>query len=128
MGVIGQVKPFAVFGLDVTPDGLVWINMNKVGNRSDFAVLGEDFLRNRNPFIRAREVWIRGYHRLDPALKYRTSKALYLVDCDRRTLWRKAEVTYLADGSTYSTDNRSGGTQPVVPGSIGDTWFRFICQ
>lgn len=116
----------APFGFDVTPDSTVWLNMAKVGQQVDYTVRARDFLDRELPYV---TVWIRGYHRRDPNVKYRESKMQVSLDCQRSTYSISYTATYKADGSLWS-ENKPYRAQsmPIVPGTQGANWQRFICR
>lgn len=115
------------YGVDVTPDGSVWINVAPLGTRADYAVLADDVRRQESTSPRWRSFWVRGYHRRDPSVRYRESKAQYTINCEDRTISTNMWVAYRADGSTHSTWRGPSASEPIVPGSMGVRFQRIVC-
>ncbi|MCL6684465.1 surface-adhesin E family protein [Sphingomonas alba] len=116
----------APFGMDITLDGKLWINTNKVGARDDYAILANDLYRsltNRSAFPR---VWIRGYHRKNSTVTYRETKALVEIDCMADTIRVERRVYYSASGETVGSEGPFAA-DPIVPGSIGESWRKAAC-
>lgn len=116
----------APFGFDITPDETVWLNMAPVGHQVDYAVRARDFLDRKLPYV---TVWIRGYHKRDPGVRYRESKMQVSFDCQRSTYSVSYTATYKADGALWSEDRPyRPQSLPIVPGTQGANWQRFICK
>lgn len=120
-----ELMAVAPYGVDVTPDETVWINMAAVGRSSDYAVRARDFVDRKPPYVK---VWIRGYHIRNPKVAYRESKSQISFDCSKETYSTAYAVYYRADGSVFSETRGEYGYRPVVPGTEAANWFRFICQ
>ena len=114
----------ARYGMDITLDGKVWINMDPYGDREDYAVGASELLKTSGDY---RKVWIRGYHAKDDRVPYRESKRLFHVGCKSETFSEVLAIFYSADGQIM---DQYGPTsfQPVVPGSLAAGWMRFVCR
>ena len=88
----------APYGWDITLDGKVWVNVNPPGARDDYSIFGNDLYKVRTSGNRHPRVWIRGYHARNPKVRYRESKLLVSIDCDRDQIWTERALTYSADG------------------------------
>ena len=123
---VDWVTAHAPYGMDVTLDGKVWINTNRTGAKDDYAILANDLYkavtgRSSNP-----RLWIRGYHFRNRAVTYRETKILVSIDCLRDTIWVERKLFYAAGGELLASTGPFG-TEPIVPGSIGETWRDAAC-
>lgn len=115
-------------GTHTTPDGRLWAYVDPPGGRDDYSVLIEDIRKGNGSTVTA---WVRGNHKNDPTVKYRTSMGRYLFDCQGSQIQTLYRVTYAADGSVVSSwegISPSYGYKTVVPGSIGESWLRLACS
>lgn len=114
------------YGFDLTPDGSIWINIAEPGERDDYAILATDLMAARESKQQSRTIWVRGYHKLNPKVPYRQTKALWRVDCTFKTISRVMWVSYDGNMDTLSEYGATMAT-PVVPGSYGAEYFRQAC-
>ncbi|QNN64336.1 hypothetical protein H9L12_08320 [Sphingomonas rhizophila] len=117
----------APHGIDITLDGKLWINSNKVGAKDDYAILATDLHRAVTSKSIKPRLWVRGYHRRNPSVNYRESKLLVVIDCTRDTLRIEKRIAYSADGGIVET----GGpyrSDPIVPGTNGEAWRKMACS
>jgi hypothetical protein len=122
------IEHHAPYGVDITPDGRVWVNLDATGAADDYAMLVDDILKGGQL---GATVWVRGYHKRNPRVKYRTSMARYAMDCSEPRIQTLNYVTYTADGSVVSSqENRfyAGAYRTIVPGSVGETWWKVACR
>lgn len=113
-------------GFDITPDGTIWINIGKPGNKSDYAIRAEDLQKARDTKDRYPSFWTRGYHRRNPSLKYRETKTRMSLDCQREKLTVMTAAYYDAAGSLlYRTGLEA--TSDVIPGTYGEQYYRKFC-
>jgi hypothetical protein len=116
----------APHGVDVTLDGEVWVNIANPGLRDDYAILARDLKsQEAKPYPK---LWVRGYHKNNPTLPYRESKAQYQFNCKAQTISTETHLTYDAQGNVKS-DWRSNRytSDAIVPGSIGARLYAFVC-
>ncbi len=119
------VAEHAPYGFDITPrDGKVWINMDRVGDEDDYAVLANDFYKATGNF---RYVWVRGYHRRNPKVRYRETITRVSFTCDGEYMETRYYVAIDANRKRVATDE-STTKQMIVPGTYGDQWKRFLCE
>lgn len=116
----------APYGMDVTFDGKVWINTNRTGARDDYAILANDLYKAITGHSSNPRLWIRGYHLRNRGVTYRETKTLVSIDCMRDTIWVERKLYYKADGDLLATTGPFA-SEPVVPGSIGETWRKAAC-
>lgn len=121
------VTQHAPFGMDVTLDGKVWVNTNRIGARDDYAILANDLHRALTSGTAQPRLWIRGYHLRNTKVKYRETKQLVTIDCARDTIWVERKLYYAADGELLATMGPYA-SEPVVPGSIGEGWRDAVCS
>jgi hypothetical protein len=117
----------APYGVDVTLDGKIWVNTNPPGMRDDYAILGKDLQKALDGRSSQPTAWIRGYHIGNPKVSFRETMELVTIDCMKNTIWVQKVLHYSANGEL--TD-QSGpfGSEPVVPGSIGESWRKAVCE
>lgn len=120
------VTDHAPYGMDVTLDGKVWINTNPTGARDDYAILANDLYKALTAQSTHPHLWIRGYHRRNQKVTYRETKTLVEIDCARDRLWIERKLYYAADGDVVASSGPFA-SEPVVPGSIGESWRKFAC-
>lgn len=114
------------YGMDITLDGKVWINTNKTGAENDFAILANDLHRALTSESIEPKVWIRGYHRRNPKVSYRETKLLVTINCRWDTLQVERRIFYSASKEAIATEGPFA-SDPIVPGSIGETWRKAAC-
>lgn len=122
------IERHAPFGVDITRDGRMWVNLDATGASDDYAMLIDDILKS-GPW--GATVWVRGYHKRNPRVKYRTSMARYSIDCRDPRIQTLNHVTYSQDGTVISSqENRfyDGAYRTIVPGSVGETWWKVACR
>jgi hypothetical protein len=117
----------APYGMDITFDGKVWVNTNRTGARDDFAILANDFYEAITSGDRHPKIWIRGYHFRNPKVKYRETKQLVSIDCERNTYWVERQLMYSPEGDVLATLGPFG-IEPVVPGTVSESWRDAICS
>lgn len=116
----------AGFGVDVTPDGRLWANLNAVGQEDDYAILITDVLKSDGKYPTA---WIRGYHKRNPKVSYRTTMTRYSFHCADRTMWTMFYSEYSAEGKqTLSREGSRYQASTIVPGTIGEHWMEVACK
>jgi hypothetical protein len=114
-------------GFDVTPDGTIWINMNKPGLRDDFAVRAGDLRDARQTSSTWPKFWVRGYHIKNKDVPYRETKSQLQIDCAGEKIATLITVQYDATGNVHS--QYPGGTfGPIIPGTYGASYHRLFCQ
>jgi hypothetical protein len=116
----------APYGMDVTFDGKVWINTNREGARDDYAILANDLYKALTAHSSNPRLWIRGYHLRNREVTYRETKTLVSIDCVRDTIWIERKLYYKANGDLIASTGPFA-SEPVVPGSIGESWRKFAC-
>ena len=122
------IDEHARYGIDITPDGRMWVNLASTGEQDDYAMLIDDILKG-NEY--GATVWIRGYHKRNPKVRYRTSMTRYSFGCKEPTIYTLNRVTYAADGSVVNSDQfpyYAGSARTIIPGSIGEEWWTFACR
>ena len=112
------------YGMDITLDGKIWINMDTYGDEVDYSVAASDLLQAQGTY---RTAWIRGYHARDESLPYSESKRLLHLDCRRARFSEELVVYYDGDGKLLESYGPTE-SRPVVPGSLAAQWMRFICN
>jgi hypothetical protein len=120
------VTAHAPYGMDVTLDGKVWINTNPVGEKNDYAILANDLYKALSGHSSNPRLWIRGYHLRNPGVTYRETKTLVSIDCVRDTIWIERQIYYKAGGELLASTGPFT-SEPVVPGTVGETWRKFAC-
>ena len=120
------VTDHAPYGMDVTFDGKVWINTNRIGARDDYAILANDLYRRSRAIAATRACAIRGYHLKNRDVTYRETKTLVSIDCVRDTIWIERKLYYKAGGDLLASTGPFA-SEPVVPGSIGESWRKAAC-
>lgn len=115
----------APYGFDLTSDGNIWVNLNAVGRKDDYAILASDLMERKDWGVSA---WIRGYHLRNPSVKYRVTKTKVNFDCQRRMYQRADWVAYSASGEVIDSDNERRDAQEIVPGSVAENWIKVICK
>lgn len=113
-------------GFDITPDGTIWINLAEVGRKDDYAIRAQDLQIAREESDSQPDFWVRGYHKRNPDVAYRESKALFWLDCQRVTMGRKTIAFYSEDGTLLSRLG-AGSTEYIIPGTYGAEYHRLIC-
>ena len=74
------------------------------------------------------EVWIKGYHKADKSVLYRSSMSLYLIDCSKGSYAFLEGTFYHADGRVRDTSQGSRyNTRYIVPDSIMDAFALAAC-
>ena len=112
------------FGMDITPDGQVWINVHEIGQTADYAIRAKDVFEAEGQHPTA---WVRGFHLRDKDVPFRETKTYYSADCKAQTLWQLRWVAYDADGNVFASQG-SGSRDYVVPGSLGETYVKLLCR
>jgi hypothetical protein len=113
-------------GFDITPDGTIWINLSEPGKRDDYAVRAQDLQEARQSKDRMPSFWVRGYHKKNPDVRHRESKARLTLDCARETLSTSLIAYYASEGRfLYQT----GYVAPsyIIPGTYGAEYYRLFC-
>jgi hypothetical protein len=116
----------APYGMDITLDGKIWVNTNRTGSRDDYAILANDLYKAVTSGTKSPRIWIRGYHLRNAAVKYRETKQLVTINCQRDTIWIERKLFYSSDGEVLATAGPHT-SEPVVPGSIGESWRDAVC-
>ena len=116
----------APYGMDITLDGKLWINTNRTGARDDYAILANDLHKALTTGTDRRRLWVRGYHLKNPDVSYRETKQLVWIDCKRDTIWIERRLEYAASGDLIATTGPFS-MEPIVPGSIGESWRKAAC-
>lgn len=113
-------------GFDITPGGDIWINMAAPGERNDYAVSADDLKAARDASSKRPEFWVRGYHKRNPDVKYRTSMSRIRLDCATEMLTVLTTVFTDANGEPAGRSGYSPA-QYVVPGTYGAAYHRLFC-
>lgn len=128
-----QMPPFfdwaaqnSPFGLDITPDGTLWINVATVGQEDDYAIRAEDLFNAQKSTEQYFTFWVRGYHKKNPQVSYRESKARYSIDCRRETIASTMTVLYDSNGRSVGSEGPRG-SEYIVPGTYAAEYFRLFC-
>lgn len=119
-------KIAARYGMDITPDGKVWINADEHGVDADYSILAKDLYKASGQY---RTVWVRGDHRRDKTVTYRKSMMRITFNCKADSYSLQNRYTYGPDGSIISST--TGGAfqyDPVIPGTFGESWFNYVCS
>jgi hypothetical protein len=58
---------------------------------------------------------------------FRETKELVTIDCMRNTIWVQKVLHYSAAGDLVE-ELGPFGSEPVVPGSIGESWRKAACE
>ena len=113
-------------GFDITPDGTIWINVSAVGKPEDYAVRAEDLHEARRTANRKPSFWVRGYHKRNPKVQYRETKARLTLNCENETISTSTTAYYGADGNLMS---RTGyvASEYIIPGTYGAEYHRLFC-
>jgi hypothetical protein len=122
----GWLEEHMPYGADITLNGKVWINTNKVGARDDYAILANDLHRALTSGSVFPKLWIRGYHLRNPKVAYRESLQLVWIDCKSDKVSIEKRVYYSAAKETLGSDGPFA-FEPIIPGSIGESWRRAAC-
>lgn len=118
---------YAPYGADFVPTGdrvVVWVNMAKVGERVDHSILGSDLQRRDGYSL---TTWIRGYHKRDTRVGFRTSIANVHFDCRQGTWQELSMTTFSASGKALSHSNKVQPKEGAIPGSQAYLWLEFAC-
>lgn len=115
-------------GIHVSPDGTIWINSNKPGLKEDYAIRAGDLREARASGNKNPEFWVRGYHRNNPAVRYRESIFRYVMSCANETYRISASVYYGAYGEVMGEYGSQPQTYVVFPGSYASEWHRLFCR
>ena len=113
-------------GMDVTPDGKVWINIREPGEKDDYALLAADVYKAQSKPTAYPTAWLRGYHLKNSRTTVRETKWHISVDCSRDTITTTYYVGYKASGEILSQRNMFD-TTPIIPGSNGEAYRDFLC-
>jgi nitrous oxidase accessory protein NosD len=116
----------APFGMDITFDGKVWINTNKVGARDDYAILANDLYKAITASSSYPRLWVRGYHIRNKGVSYRETKQLIWIDCKADTIRIERRLFYSSTGDVIASEGPFRA-EPVVPGSMGESWRKAAC-
>jgi len=119
------IERSAPFGIDFTRDGRIWVSLDPAGDRDDYSMLIEDILA-RNEW--GATVWVRGFHKRNPDVKYRTSMARYSFDCKNKAMRTLFFATYDASGNVLSSFDGTGRRETIAPGTVGDDWWEVACR
>ena len=118
---------YAPYGADFVPTGdrvVVWVNMAKVGERVDHSILGSDLQRRDGYSL---TTWIRGYHKRDTRVSFRTSIANVHFDCRQGTWQELSMTTFSASGKALSYSSEVQPKEAAIPGSQAYIWLEFAC-
>lgn len=116
----------APYGMDVTLDGKVWINTNRTGARDDYAILANDLYAAVKDHSMHPRLWVRGYHLKNRSVTYRETKQLVWIDCARDTIQLERKFYYSGSGELVASEGPFAA-DPIVPGSIGESWRKAAC-
>lgn len=113
-------------GFDITHDGTIWINVSAVGRKDDYAIRAEDLqaARTERPFEPT--FWVRGYHKRNPKVSYRESKARMTIHCAREEIATSTTAYYDAEGNLLWQTGPTGYSY-IIPGSYGEEYHRLLC-
>jgi hypothetical protein len=114
------------YGFDLTPDGTIWINLAKVGQKDDYSIRAQDLQQARHSNDRNPKFWVRGEHKRNTAVKYRETKALLSIDCEHEILYRLQITYYKPDGSVLAQVGYASEGY-IVPGTFGAEYYRLFC-
>ncbi len=123
----GWIEDHSPYGIDVYPDGTVWISASKNGTGTEFGLQAKDVkaLAGGKGFV-----WLISNHKLDKSVPYRTTKSRLEIDCRNRAMRTEMTFRYKADGSLHSEhrDRFLGSPEPVIPGTLGELWLELACK
>ena len=74
------------------------------------------------------DVWVRGYHRDNPTVRYRMSLTRYAIRCGGWVYGKDQFLTYDANGKVLSQWERTDKLRAIVPGSIEELVARKFCK
>lgn len=118
-------QKYAHNGTDVTRDGRIWANLAPTGDEDDFSMLIED-IRKATQYYST--VWIRGHHKNNPKVRYRTSMTRYVFGCTSQTFAQIHYAGYGADGKVIDSDEARHRERTIVPGTVAETWWKYACN
>lgn len=79
--------------------------------------------------LASRRVWVRGNHRADQSILFRSSMTLYEFNCTALTMRVLSIINYHADGRVHSSaETTYSQARYVVPESVGEGLHRAVCQ
>ncbi len=113
-------------GFDMTLDGTIWINLAEEGQKDDYSIRAEDLQQARETHDRTPKFWVRGYHKRNPDVNYRETKALMRVDCEHETLDRMQLTYYKPNGDVFGQLGYASQGY-IVPGTYGAEYYRLFC-
>ncbi len=118
-------------GFDITRDGTIWINIDPVGAKDDYAVNAEDLKRavderGKHPVGWPADLWVRGYHKNNPTVSYRESKVHVHINCYSKTIRVSTAAYYDAKG-TMVARMAGNGDEDIIPGTLGAEYHRIAC-
>lgn len=120
---LAWIKLHAPNGMDIWADG-TWVTAGSETSGSDYGMRLEDLMNQTGNY---RTIWMRGDHRSDKSVPYRTTKMRVSFNCEQQTYSVGTTVRYKEDGSVYPWPNPSPRTMDVVPGSVAEEWLRIAC-
>lgn len=112
-------------GLDITPDGKLWLNADYYGDEVDYGVSAEDVWLASGRF---RKAWVRGYHLRDTSVPYRESMRLVHADCLEKRWAVEGVYYYGADKKLMDADELVPQWTYVIPRTYAESWFDMICS
>ena len=92
----------APHGIDITNDGTIWISLHPIGQKNDYALRAEDLFEARRLDEANPSFWIRGFHKKNTDVRWRETKARYVLDCTNERISTSVWLAYDAEGNVIS--------------------------
>lgn len=124
----GWIEDHSPYGIDVYPDGTVWISASEDASGTEYGLQAKDVkaLAGGSGYV-----WLLSNHKADKSVPYRTSKSRLHIDCHNKTMRTALTIRYMADGRIHSQERDNsvlGYFEAPVPGSMGELWLELACQ
>lgn len=110
----------------VHDDGGEWIALQPLGEGPrDYLILARDY---RARYGIERVAWFAVLHQRDRTVPYRVTRVQISVNCRYLTIQELFLVRWNADGTRHSDIPYATRRDPVVPGSISETFAAKLCD
>ena len=125
--LVEWLKTHSPDGVDVYPDGTVWISAGRNGTGAQFGLLARDVKAMKG--AKDGYVWLLSNYQNDKTVKHRRMLERLYVNCK---LNNYAITTWLTYGADLRVIDRGKAnlydTFDPVPGTLSEKWLRIACQ
>lgn len=105
--------------------GRTWTNLNPATDADWYSISITDVISSTGSFVTA---WMRGNHKNNPKVKYRTTTFQQVFDCSARRMRTPIYIEYGADGEIMFQREDYGRYETAIPGTHGEHWLDVACR